>query len=91
MLASRRRPQPDAGQGRPQLVYGLVNPGEGSVAADAPAGELPAVPVSADVARAVLEDLGAPPAAQEMDPASGDEFVPLAVSYTDEDIPEEWR
>jgi hypothetical protein len=57
-----------------------------------PSGEpegLPAVPVSADVARAVLEDLGAPPAVQEVAPASGD--VWREVSYTDEDIPEEWR
>jgi len=94
ILESRRRPSQGAKGGRPDVVYTLSTAGEEQAAPQAPSEEpegFPAVPVSADVARAVLEDLGAAPAAQEVAPASGDEFVPLAVSYSDDEIPEECR
>jgi hypothetical protein len=94
MLEARRRPSQGVKGGRPDVVYTLSSAGEGVAAAETSSGEpggLPAVPVAADVARAVLEDLGAPPAPQEVAPSSGDEFVPRAVSYSDDDIPEECR
>jgi DNA-binding PadR family transcriptional regulator len=94
MLVTHYRPQGGEKGGRPQLLYALSDEGAERVAAEAPSGEpegLPAVPVSADVARAVLKDLGAAPAAQEVVPASGGSYGVTLVSYSDDDIPEEWR
>jgi hypothetical protein len=90
LLEGWKRHNPGSKGGPRVVVYSLLSAEEGTTATETPSGGpvvAPAVPVSADVAGAVLEALGEP----EVAPASGEVFEPRAVTYGDEDIPEECR
>ena len=77
--------------GKPAVEYSLPQAEEGPGEAETPSGEPVTAPGVSQVVAAGLEPVGAPEAVQEPAPYSGEAFEVRAVTYSDEDIPEECR
>ena len=78
-------------KGKPAVEYSLPQAEESPGEAETPSGEPVVAPGVPQVVAADLEPVGAPEAVQEPAPYSGEAFEVRAVTYSDEDIPEECR